>query len=114
MSQYLLGHCPRLGAKLSVLVWQAVLDDPWSPDHPKRQRRRTFKECWDAVMECIVEGDDFTLDQILGVDLDDLQELTDHDDLREYLSMGLVAKLEMVEHGYFSAILTETSSQCQH
>lgn len=114
MSEYLLGHCPRLGSKLSGLVWQAVLDDPWAPDVPKRQRRRTFQECWAAVLECIVEGDDFTLDQLLGVDLDDLRELTDHDELREYLSMGLVSKLEMVEHGYFSAILTETSTTCQH
>jgi hypothetical protein len=66
------------------------------------------------VLECITDGDDFTLDQLLGVGLDDLQDFTDHEELREYLSLGLVAKLEMVEHGYFSAILTETSTTCQH
>lgn len=107
MSYVLLGHCPKLGSRLSVLVWDAVLNDPFDPDNPSRQsRRREYGECWNAVLQSLVEADWLYLES-LGIDLEDLWACTDHEELRDYLNDGTVIHLELVERGYFSATLKE-------
>lgn len=108
MSYYILGHSPKLGSMLTTLVWDLVRNDPVLGEVPRRlsQKSVAFKECWDFVLESLVQGEGY-LDS-LGIDLDPLWDNIDHDELLEFLSVGLVSKLEMVEHGYFSALLMET------
>lgn len=113
MSHYLLGHCPKLGHRLSALVWETVLSDPFSQDFPTSRLRRheEFRACWDMVLESLVEGDRFSL-ECVGMDFHQLMDVVDHDELYDYLTKGLVNKLELVEHGYFSAQLVENVSPC--
>lgn len=108
MSYYILGHSPKLGSMLTTLVWDLVRNDPVLGEVPRRlsQKSVAFKECWDFVLESLVQGEGY-LDS-LGIDLDPLWDNIDHDELLEFLTVGLVSKLEMVEHGYFSALLMET------
>jgi hypothetical protein len=110
MSYYLLGCSPKLGSLVSAVAWEVFRNDPNDGAIPKRVSKRTveFRDCWEYVLDSLVRGDSY-LDNV-GIDLDLLWDNIDHEELQELLNVGLICKLELVEHGYFSATLAETPS----
>lgn len=110
MKHYILGHSPKLGSMLNELVWDCVRNDPILGEVPRRLSKKSvaFKDCWDFVLESLVLGEGYL--ESLGIDLEHIWENIDHEELHDCLAVGLVYKLEVVEHGYFSALLAEIPS----
>lgn len=108
MSYHLLGHSSKLGSALTTAVWNLLLDDPSRVDQPSGEIRKSeeFKDCWEFVLDSLARGESYI--DSCDFDLEYLWDSIDHDELKEYLTVGLVTKLELVEHGYFSATLEES------